>query len=63
MTARDPHAPDRAVSHALDHFSNRYYELMKAASAVITAYDLSDDRMTNDLDAAIEALRTRLVSK
>jgi hypothetical protein len=41
---------DDAVSKALDHFQNRYFTLMKAASAVLAAYDA-------DLDAAIEELR------
>jgi hypothetical protein len=55
--------PDDAVSQALDHFQNRYYELMKAASAVLTAYDDVYGRVDGkawiglELDAAIEELR------
>jgi len=63
--------PDDAVSDALDHFQNRYYELMKAASAVLAAYDDVYGRVEGKawigperapvaprvVDAAIEELR------
>jgi hypothetical protein len=49
MSRRDA---DDAVSKALDHFQNCYYDLMRAASAVLAAYDGGAD-----LDVAIEKLR------
>lgn len=63
MTPRDPHAADRAVSKALDHFQNRYYELHKAAAEVVSVYGVAGVSSEVDIarmHTAIAELREKL---